>query len=121
MDESEKLGIVLSELSDMLEQIEEQYDAECNQFWDDLSEEDKLKAFFSVCKRIYKGDVEDRRSYRGVLYDVFGFGSESYTIGMQCGYHHLHNLISEGIDAKEIMKDHANSMREDYTKSGDET
>lgn len=120
MTETKDLSAALSELFDLFPDIERKYEADCDLFWKNLSEEDKLKAFFSVCKRIYKGDVEDRRSYRGVLYDVFGFGSESYTIGMQCGYMPIHNLISEGIDAKEIMKDHANSMREDYTKSGDE-
>ena len=121
MTETKDLGNALYELYQLFDDVEKKYEADCDMFWQNLSEEDKLKAFFSVCKRIYKGDVEDRRSYRGVLYDVFGFDSESYTIGMQCGYMPIHNLISEGIDAKEIMKDHANSMREDYTKSGDET
>lgn len=120
MTETKDLGAVLSDLSDLFEEAEQKYEADCDMFWKNLSEEDKLKAFFSVCKRIYKGDVEDRRSYRGVLYDVFDFGSESYAIGMQCGYMSIHNLIFEGIDTKEIMKDHANSMREYQTKSGDE-
>jgi hypothetical protein len=111
----------LSKFSEMQEQFEREYEAECDQFWNNLSYDDQLKAFFSVCKRIYQGDVKDRRSYRGVLYDTFNFESDAYGIGMQCGYMHIHNLISEGIDAKEIMKDHANSMKEDYTKSGDET
>jgi len=120
MTETNKIFDALAELSDMFEKNREQYDVECNQFWDDLSEEDKLKAFYSVCKRIHKGDVEDRRSYRGVLYNVFGFGFESYTIGMDGGYMSIHNLIIAGIDAKETVKEPANPMKEDYTKSGDQ-
>ena len=120
MTETKDLGNALYELYELFDDVEKKYEADCDMFWKNLSEEDKLKAFFSVCKRIYKGDVEDRRSYRGVLYDVFGFGSESYTIGMQCGYDDIHRLIQEGIHSKEIMKDRANSIREDYTKSGDQ-
>ena len=108
-------------LIEIFEEAEKQYGEDCDQFWKNLSYDDQLKAFFSVCKRIYKGDVEERGSYRYVLYDIFNFESDAYMVGMQCGYLSLHNLIFEGIDAKEIIKDHANSMKEDYTKSGDET
>lgn len=113
MNDTNKALNELSKFSEMQEQFEREYEAECDQFWNNLSYDDQLKAFFSVCKRIYQGDVKDRRSYRGVLYDTFNFESDAYGIGMQCGYIDLHNLISEGIEAKEIMKDHANSMKDE--------
>lgn len=69
------------------------YEKECNDFWDNLSYEDKLKAFYSVCKRLYQGEIKEQRSYRGVLYDVFGFDMDSYVVGMECGYMELHNAI----------------------------
>lgn len=72
------------------------YDKECDAFWEQLPYEDRLKAFYSVSKRIHQGEIKDKGSYRWVLYDVFGFGPEAYAIGMDCGYMYLHNSIVDG-------------------------
>ena len=61
--------------------------------WNALSKEDQLDYFCAVVRRIHKGEVEDSRSYRGVLYDVFGFGSEAYAPAQMAGYLDIHNLI----------------------------
>jgi len=89
----------LSHLGQQMQDIAAQYEKDCDAYWEGLSYEDKLKAFYSVCKRIHKGDVKEARSYRGVLYDTFGFDMDSYVIGMECGYIDLHNYIQEGADA----------------------
>lgn len=89
----ERLIETLSELSEYLKEAEAQYKTECDEYWASLSEEDKLKAFYSVISRVVQGELKDRGSYRHVLYEVFGFGPESYGIGMQCGYLTLHNRI----------------------------
>ena len=81
-------------LSDYMEESAKKYSEDADVFWDGLSEEDRLKAFYSVCKRIHKGDVIDRGSYRYVLYDIFGFNFDAYTIGMNCGYLDIHNYIT---------------------------
>ena len=81
------------ELQDKMELAWHRYEKECEEYWDNLDYEDKLKAFYSVVKRIVKGDIKENRSYRGVLYDVFGFDMDSYGIGMECGYLELHNSI----------------------------
>ena len=69
---------------------------EYDEYWDSLPYEDQLKAFYSVVKRIYQGEIKDKGSYRWVLYDVFGFGPEAYVLGMDCGYMYLHNSICYG-------------------------
>ena len=61
--------------------------------WNALSKEDQLDYFCAVVRRIHKGEVEDSRSYRGVLYDVFGFGPEAYAPAQMAGYLDIHNLI----------------------------
>jgi hypothetical protein len=81
------------------QEVENEYRAD--KFWDNLSPDDKILAFHSVCKRIFKGDIEERGSYRYVLYDVFGFGPDAYIIGMDCGYMSIHNLLFRGLDAEE--------------------
>lgn len=81
-----------------IEASDEQYKKDAESFWDNLSYDDKLKAFFYVCSKIHKGDVEEQGSYRHVLYDVFGFDMDSYMIGMNCGYMNLHNYIYGGVE-----------------------
>lgn len=95
---SEKLVESLSKVSNVMRDVSEQYDKECDTYWHNLSYEERLKAFYSVCKRIHKGDVLDRGTYRYVLYDTFVFDADSYSIGMDCGYMTLHNLIQEGLE-----------------------
>lgn len=62
-------------------------------FWESLSYDDKLNAFYAVCSRIYKAEIEDRGSYRHALYTVFGFNKDAYGLGMECGYMDIHNSI----------------------------
>lgn len=73
-------------------------EAECDEYWDNLPYEDQLKAFYSVVKRIYQGEIKDKGTYRWVLYNVFNFGPEAYGLGMDCGYMHLHNAIVDSED-----------------------
>lgn len=98
---------------DKVLQAEQEYEDSCDQYWDSLDYEEQLKAFYSVVKRINKGDVQERGSYRYVLYDVFGFGPDAYTIGMNCGYMTIHNLIYKGLE----KENHAD--RKDDPESSD--
>lgn len=93
-------------ISDYLKEAADERHKDCDVFWDGLSYEDKLKAFYSVCKRIHKGDVVDRGSYRYVLYDIFGFGFDAYSVGMDCGYMDIHNYITTPKDQESIDEQH---------------
>jgi hypothetical protein len=75
-----------------------EYYGKVEDWWAELSDEDQQKAFYCVVKRIYKGDVEERHSYRGVLYDTFGWGPEAYGLGMECNYMEVHNLLYDALD-----------------------
>jgi len=83
----------LTKLGEQMQEIAIQYEKDCAEYWENLPYEDQLKAFYSVVKRIYKGEIEDEGSYRHVLYSVFGFGLEAYVIGMEAGYMDIHNAI----------------------------
>ena len=95
----------MEEIGKVMEKAAAAYDADCDEFWNKLSYEEKLKAFHSVCKRIHKGDVVDKKSYRGVLYDTFEFDVDSYIVGMDCGYMDIHNYIQEGIASHQNHKE----------------
>ena len=81
------------------------YEQEADAWWESLTYDDKLKAFYSVVKRIYDGDVKNQGSYRYVLYDVFGFEADAYALGMDCGYMSLHNAIKTE-DEEQILADY---------------
>lgn len=82
-----------SPLTEYLTNAKKEYDQKANDFWSNLTSEQQLMAFYSVCKRITKGELEDQGTYRYVLYEVFGFGLEAYSVGIDCGYMNLHNSI----------------------------
>jgi hypothetical protein len=95
-ERSSKLSEALAALQELQEEVKAANKADAEAFWDNLSYEDKLLAFYSVVSRIYDGEIKQRGSYRYVLYDVFGFGPEAYGLGMECGYMYLHNAIFDG-------------------------
>jgi hypothetical protein len=64
-----------------------------DELWELLSEKEKLLLFVAVVRRIYQGELIECRSYRGILYDIFNFGPESYHIAQQSGFLDLHNSI----------------------------
>lgn len=66
---------------------------EQEEFWAGLSKEDQLKVFCCVVRRLAKGELEDKRSYRGILYNTFGFGPEAYAQAQEAGFLSLHNAI----------------------------
>jgi hypothetical protein len=83
-----------------MKSIEEEEEA----WWDGLSEEDQLKALCCVSRRIYKGEIEEGRSYRGVLYDTFGFGPEAYARAQLSGYLSIHNAIFTTQEEEENLR-----------------
>jgi hypothetical protein len=62
-------------------------------YWNSLTKDEQLKVFCAVVRRIVQAELRDKGSYRWALYNVFGFGLESYVQGMECGYMALHNSI----------------------------
>ena len=92
---ADELFRCLRESSEAYEEAAKQYERECEEYWNTLSYEEQLKTFYSVISRVVKGELEDKGSYRHVLYEVFGFGPDAYTIGMKCGFLRLHNSIDE--------------------------
>jgi hypothetical protein len=83
----------MKEFQRVYKEASEAYDKEAEAHWEALSYADKMMAFYIVTKRIHKGDIIDKGSYRHVLYEVFGFDMDSYIVGMDSGYFDIHNSI----------------------------
>jgi hypothetical protein len=84
---------VLSEISGIYCKVMKEIEEEQEKYWNSLSKEDQLKVFCAVCRRIFKGDIELKGSYRYVLYQVFGFEADAYAQAQDAGYLAIHNAI----------------------------
>jgi hypothetical protein len=95
----------LDALREMFAVYQEDREREVVAWWEALAEEEREKAFYAVCRLIYKADVVDRGTYRYALYNTFGFDEGMYMDGMNCNYMELHNFIQYGIDYREEKDD----------------
>ena len=84
------------ELANSFKLWEMELEEDHNKFWNGLSKDDQLKAFCSVMRLLYKAELEEHGSYRYTLYDVFGFGPESYAAAQLSGFMAIHNAIWDG-------------------------
>ena len=84
------------ELANSFKLQELELEEDHSKFWNGLSKDDQLKAFCSVMRLLYKAEIEEHGSYRYTLYDVFGFGPESYAQAQMSGFLAIHNAIWDG-------------------------
>jgi len=115
------------ELTNSFKLWELELEEDHSKFWNGLSKDDQLKAFCSVMRLLYKAELEEHGSYRYILYDVFGFGSESYVQAQVSGFLAIHNAIWDGkrlgelidkLEAKvvESMPDRPEEVRQTFNK-----
>jgi hypothetical protein len=83
-----------NELLKIEEKVKEQYTLKAKEYFDSLETDNQLMMFFYITNLIFKNYFEDRGSYRGLLYDKFGFGPEAYSLGLDSGMFAVHNSIS---------------------------
>ena len=105
----------LAEIGEIQEKLIVAYSKEAEQYWDSLTYDQKLMCFYVVTKKIHQGDCVENRSYRGVLYDIFGFDLDSYSLGMSSGYFEIHNHI---FSEKEIQR--ISHLEDELSKITDE-
>ena len=104
MTDIEKALVELEETSNAFMNAMNKIKDEQEAYWDSLTKEEQLKAFCAVARRIHKGEVELRGSYRYVLYNVFGFGPEAYAQAQLAGYLDIHNAIYTGVEIDETIE-----------------
>jgi hypothetical protein len=101
----------LQEMTDTGEEIQaalDEYEKQNDEWWKNLTEQEREDAFYAVCKRIWQAHGVDGGSYRHALYHVFGFDPGMYGRGMDCGYMDLSNRI--------MTEDEEKFLRENYYK-----
>jgi hypothetical protein len=93
----------LEDFSNLFNEIMKEVEDDQESFWNSLSKDDQLKAFCAVMRRLHKGEIEDGGSYRYILYDVFGFGPESYAQAQCAGFLEIHNAIYTKEELEEFI------------------
>lgn len=83
----------LQDISNEFNQIMMEIEQEQETYWNSLTKEQQLQCFCAVVRRIYDGEIQQRGTYRYILYEIFGFGAESYTQAQLAGFLTLHNSI----------------------------
>lgn len=93
----------LSEISQAFETFINEIKAEQEEYWNSLTEEQRLMVFCAVTRRIFDGEIQQRGSYRYILYDVFGFGPEAYGLAQEAGYLAIHNAIVDSNHDSDLL------------------
>lgn len=88
-----------------------------NKFWDNLNQQEKLYAFCAVIKLLTDAEINENRSYRGILYDTFKFGPEAYTLAQLSGFIQLHNSIYTKTDILNIVKKYLNDNNIEFSEN----
>lgn len=117
MTDKNKLLDTISKIGETMREAMEEHDKKNDEWWNNLTEQEREDAFYAVCKRIWQADGKDGGSYRYALYDVFGFDPGMYALGMECGYMSIHNAIFDGeqlnkmkgVDRVEVVDRHGRS------------
>lgn len=101
---------------------EDEFEKSSEEAWNSLDKDTQLKVFCAISRRIFQAELEDKGSYRHVLYNVFGFGPEAYAPAQISGYLAIHNAIYDGERLSEIaaqIKKFAEENNVDLEKTKD--
>lgn len=100
MDEQEKQKRMkvlqdLAEIGEIYQRAMKENEEAQEKYWNSFTPDQQIDLFCSVVRRIFKGEIEEKGSYRHVLYSTFGFGPESYALALDAGYMSIHNAIMD--------------------------
>lgn len=97
----------LEKLQQQFQEAIQKMESEQEGFWNSLTKEQQLSVFCSVSRRLKKGELEDEGTYRYVLYNTFGFDSDSYVAAQMSGFLDLHNSIHSPNYERRILEEFA--------------
>jgi hypothetical protein len=108
-EEKEKALQSLHEAGQAFNQAANEWQDMANSYYSSLEPEEQLWAFCAVVEKLSKGELDEGRSYRGILYDTFGWGPEAYAAAQHAGFLGLHNSIYRFEDLEHVFK---NTLKE---------
>ena len=111
MDEIKKQEVMdaLRDTGNAFLKAANEYQDLANSYYSSLEPEEQLWTFCAVVEKLCKGELDENRSYRGILYDTFGWGPEAYAAAQHAGFLGLHNAIYRFEDLEVVM---TNTLKE---------
>ncbi|CAB4241853.1 hypothetical protein UFOVP71_391 [uncultured Caudovirales phage] len=111
MDEIKKQEVMdaLHESGREISKMFDEYQSMCRSYYSGLEPEEQLMAFCAIVEKLCQGELDEHRSYRGILYDTFGWGPEAYSAAQCAGFLGLHNSIYRFEDLEHVM---SNTLKE---------
>jgi hypothetical protein len=105
MDEIKKQEVMdaLHESGKAFQRAADEWQQMANSYYSGLEPEEQLWAFCSIVEKLCQSELDEGRSYRGVLYDTFGWGPEAYAAAQHAGFLGLHNAIYKFDDLEHVM------------------
>ena len=105
MDEIKKQEVMdaLHESGRALQRAADDWQQMANSYYSSLEPEEQLWAFCAVVEKLCQGELDEGRSYRGILYDTFGWGPEAYAAAQHAGFLGLHNSIYRFDDLEHVI------------------
>jgi len=98
------------------EEAQELYTQKAKEYFHSLGNDNQLLLFFYITNIIFENYFKDNGSYRGLLYDKFGFGPEAYSLGCDSGMFTLHNAISTPDQLEERFQNLIKFLKLDLSK-----
>jgi len=92
------------EMIDLEAKLRTEYKQKAKDYFDSLSQDDQLLMFFHITNTIFENYYKEKSSYRGLLYDKFGFSPDSYSLGMDSGMFAIHNDLTIPEDREEMLR-----------------
>jgi len=105
MDEIKKQEVMdaLHESGRAFQRAADEWQQMANSYYSSLEPEEQLWAFCAVVEKLCQGELDEGRSYRGILYDIFGWGPEAYAAAQHAGFLGLHNSIYRFDDLEHVI------------------
>ncbi len=103
-DNQKELFKELSGLQKLFDEHQDIFKADSEELWNSLDRKQQLLIFCAVIRRLYKYEILENLSYRGVLYDGFRFDIDSYGLAQDAGYLKIHNSIYSQDEILDLFK-----------------
>ena len=104
-NKKEELSKILHESGQEITKAFDSYQNVCRSFYSGLEPEEQLMAFCAIVEKLCQGELDENRSYRGILYETFGWGPEAYSAAQHAGFLGLHNSIYRFENLEHVMAD----------------
>ncbi len=73
---------------------EEDFKSERESFYNCLTKEQQLLVFCEIMNKLVDAELNQGKTYRGILYDTFGFNYDAYEKAQLSGFLRLHEKIN---------------------------